>query len=313
MSDAPAPADVPVDSPAEGTEAKPVEADPKVALNDALKRAGVKLKAKDKEYVPRDIDDLTNKANRVFGLESEIEGFKKEKSEADAVKKWRAAIEADDDTAAEAAFDSLSPKAQNNAAKWLEKKARAWEEQQKLPPEALRAQQMLEQRERELQQFRQRDAEQKQEAERQQHARELRETSEGVLKVAKGVFDSLKVDIAKAPRAPAALTPILARHMRVAMMAEAETGAPVDPLEIQENVRQEVVQSFGAVAEGMADDALYDTLGPALVKRLLTTHGVRKGVLKPGNASTAGATPANGVKPKEKDPRFGTPAYFRGD
>lgn len=292
-------------APTEGDSAPVVEADPKAGINEMLKKSGIKLKAKDREYVPRDIDDLTSKANRVFGLESEIEGFKKEKGEAAQVKAWRAAIEADDENAAEQAFDSLSPRAQQNAARWLQKKYAAHEAEQKLPPEAVEARRMLEARERELREYKQRDEETRQQQQRQEDAKVLRETQEGVLKTVTTVMQALKADGTKSPRAPAALLPFAARHMRVAMMAEAETGAPVDPAEIAANVQRDVVEAFGTVLEGMPDDALYEAIGEAHVKRLLKAHLARVKGIKPG------AKPAAKKVEPTKDPSFGTPAYLR--
>lgn len=307
MSDV-APAAIAPVVPADG-EAKDVAPpeDHKAALNEAMKKANVRLRAKDREYVPRDIDDLTNKANRVFGLESEVEAFKKEKGEAAQVRSWRAAIDADDEGAAEEAFESLSPKAQQNAARWLQKKAEKWEADRQLPPETQEARRQLEERDRELRGYRQREEETKQSAQRQESAKVLRETQESVLGVAKTVMASMRVDGAKAPRAPAALLPFAARHMRVAMMAEAETGVAADPAEIAANVQRDVVEAFSSIVEGVPDDALYEAIGEPAVKRLLKAHLMRvKGVKssKPTNGA-----PKSGAQ--TRDPAFGTPGYFR--
>lgn len=299
-------------APAESTpDAKPTETkpDPKASLNEALKAAGVKLKAKDREYVPRDIDDLTNRANRAFGLETEIEAFKKDKTEADTVRKWRAAIESDDETAAERAFDALSEKGQRQAAKWLQKKALAWEEQQKLPPEALQERERASRAERELEQYRAKEAEAQQRLEQEAHVKELRGAQESVLKTITGVMGLFKADLTKAPRALAALGPFAARHMRAAMAVEAETGAPVDPQEIAANVRNDMAQGFAAVTEGMTDDDLYDSLGPALTKRLLGAHLKRVKGIKPAPTGSAPAKPANSNG--ANGPQKGTPAFLR--
>jgi len=95
--------------------------------------------------------------------------------------------------------------------------------------------------------------------------------------------------------------------MGVAMQVGAETGSPVDPLEIQENVRQEVAQSFAAVAEGMGDDALYEAMGESTVKRLLKAHLLRVKGIKPSGVKPNGAKPVDTTR----DPLFGTPAYLR--
>lgn len=295
------------DAPSTTTQPTETKPDPKASLNEALKAAGVKLKAKDREYVPRDIDDLTQKASRVFGLETELESFKKEKTEAQNVKAWRAAIEADDEAAAEQAFEALSPKAQQNAAKWLQKKALAWEEQQKLPPEALRERERLEAAQRELEQYKSKEKAEQQRLQKEEHLKELRSAQESVLKTVQVVMAQLKVDSTKAPRALASLTPAAARHMRAAMEAEAETGVPVDPKEIAANIHAEVAQGFAAVAQGMDDDALYDSMGDALVKRLLGAHLKRVKGIKPAPASTQ-------PPPKQTNgshPERGTWAYFR--
>lgn len=300
-------------APAESTEAKPAEVakpDPKASLNEALKASGIKLKAKDREYIPRDIDDLQRRAERSFGLDAEIEAFKKDKTEADGVKKWRAAIESDDEAAAERAFDALSQKGQQAAAKWLQKKAQAWEEAQKLPPEALRERERASAAERELDQYRQKDATEKQRIEQEAHVKELRGAQEQVLKTITGVMGLFKADLTKAPRALAALGPFAARHMRAAMAAEAETGVAVDPQEIAANVRNDMAQGFAAVTEGMSDDDLYDSMGDKLVKRLLGAHLKRVKGIKPAAAGTQLATapkPSNGAN----GPQRGTPAFLR--
>ena len=290
------------------TDEAPPAIDHKAAVNAALKAANVRLKAKDREYVPRDIDDLTNKANRVFGLESELESFKSEKAEAAKTKAWRAAIEADDDNAAEQAFDSLSPRAQQNAAKWLQRKYAAHEAERQLPPEALEAKRRADALEQENRGYKQREEEGRQQVERQENAKLMRETHESTLKTATSVMAALKVDAAKAPRAPAALLPVVARHMRVAMLAEVETGVPPDAAELAANVQRDVVESFGAVMEGMGDDVLYEAIGEATVKRLLKAHLVRVKGVKPSPSAAAKQAAKGDAK---RDPAFGTPGYFR--
>lgn len=290
---------------APAADAAPKPPDEKALLNEQLKKANVRLKAKDREYVPRDIDDLTQRANRSFGLEAEIESFKKEKGEAAQVKSWRAAIEADDEDAAEQAFESLSPRAQQNAAKWLQKKANAWEESQKLPPEALRERQLREQSERELQTYRQRETEAKRHAETQENVKSIRSAQEEVLKVATEVLGLFKSDPEKSPRARLALQPFAARHMRAAMAAEAETGVAVDQSEIARNVQTDVAQAFGSVSEGMGDADLYEAMGEATVKRLLKEHLMRVKGIKPKVAAAPVKT--NGAS----GPQRGTPAFLR--
>lgn len=284
--------------------------DPKAELNEALKRSGLKLKAKDREYVPRDIDDIVNKAQRAFGLETEIEAVKKEKAEAASIKAWRAAIEADDESAAEQAFEALSPAAQRNAAKWLQKKAASYERERALPPEAQEFKRLAEEQNAKLREYQQKEAEQQRKVQNEQDAAELRSAHESVLKVATAAMAALKVDGQKAPGAARALLPFAARHMRAAEVVAAETGVAVDPAEIAANVQSDFAQAFSAAAEGMPDDALYDTMGEALVKRLLGTHLKRIKGIKPAQS---GAPAVNGQQKGEpkRDPRFGTPAFLR--
>ena len=307
MTDTAAPAVEPSTTEAEpAAPVAPPKDDAKAALNEALKKAGVKLKAKDREYVPRDIDDLTSKANRVFGLESELERLKTEKTEAAQVKAWRQAVEADDEEAASAAFEALSPKAQQNAAKWLSRKAERYEQERQLSPEVLEARRRAEALEREVQSYKSKEREAAEQKLREENARTYREQAEMVLKASNNVMQALKVDDARAPQAKAALAPVMARHLRVAMLAEQETGVPVDPAEIVENVRRDIAQSFSSVASGMDADALYDTMGEDVAKRLLAVHLKRVKGIKPAQPGT----PTQKAETK-KDPRLGTPAFFR--
>lgn len=307
MTDTAAPAVEPSTTEAEpAAPAAPPKDDAKAALNEALKKAGVKLKAKDREYVPRDIDDLTSKANRVFGLESELERLKTEKTEAAQVKAWRQAVEADDEEAASAAFEALSPKAQQNAAKWLSRKAERYEQERQLSPEVLEARRRAEALEREVQSYKSKEREAAEQKLREENARTYREQAEMVLKASNNVMQALKVDDARAPQAKAALAPVMARHLRVAMLAEQETGVPVDPAEIVENVRRDIAQSFSSVASGMDADALYDTMGEDVAKRLLAVHLKRVKGIKPAQPGA----PTQKAETK-KDPRLGTPAFFR--
>ena len=305
MTDATAAPAETTETPTDAAQQPPAE-DPKAALNEALKKSGLKLKAKDREYVPRDIDDVLSKANRVFGLESELERFKSEKTEAQALKSWKAAIEADDENAATAAFDALSPRAQQNAAKWLQRKAAAYEQERQLPPEALEERRARMEAEQRLREYERREQETQERARREEQAKLLRDSHESVLKTAKSILDALKVDDAKAPRAKGALTPVVARHMRVAMLAEQETGVPVDAQEVLENARRDVVESFGAVAEGMDDDALFETLGEGVVKRLIKTHLRRVKGIKSQPAPTQ-----RQEQPSRNEPKRGTPAFLR--
>jgi hypothetical protein len=319
MSDAPAATGITTPPPAADApkDAAPADAvvDPKAEINAALKKAGVKLKAKDREYVPRDIDDLTSKAQRVYGLEAELEKFKSEKTEADTIKQWRAAVEADDEDAASRAFDVLSPKAQANAAKWLQRKAAAWEQERQLPPEAVEAKRRADELEAKLAEYRDKEQRTAQERQRTESVQRLREAHGQALKVAQGVVGALKASEKVAPT----LVPLVARHMRVALSVAEASGEPVDEAavmaEVQENVRSDVLEQFSTVAGGMDDDALYDAMGEQVAKRLMRVALRRRNQQAPTSQAVQRATGNQGQAQKKADPkadpRFGTPSYFR--
>lgn len=316
MADAPIPAPTGITTPPPAADATKADApktetppDPKAELNAALKKAGVKLKAKDREYVPKDIDDLTSKAQRVYGLETELERFKAEKSEVDTIKQWRAAVEADDEDAATRAFDLLSPKAQQNAAKWLQRKAQSYEQERELSPEAREYKRMMEERESQLREYQDRERKAREESERSERVARVREAHASALNVAKGVTQALKASDKVAPT----LVPLVARHMRVAFEVAAATGEPVDEsavlAQVQDNVRSDVLEQFSTVADGMDDEALFDAMGEKVAKRLMRVALARR-----GRAPVRQAEVATREEPKgetKKDPRFGTPGWFR--
>jgi hypothetical protein len=292
--------------PAVETTEAPKDADPKALANEALKKAGIKLKARDREYVPKDIDDLVGKANRVFGLEQELEGVKKEK---DAIATQRASwqrLEAEDDAALDE-FDKLPVNVQRNALKALQRRAQQAEAAAKEPPELVEAKRAIAERDAKLREYEQGKKTEAEKAKQAEAQAELRAAHESVMKMAQGVGAALKVDTAKHPAALRGLQPVVARHMRAALMVEAETGVAVDHTEIIANVQRDISESFAATSSGMPDDALYDALGEGLVKRVLGEHLRRVKGIKPTPQPQNGST--NGTK--QDGPKRGTPAFLR--
>jgi len=298
---APAPVTPPAAQPAEAVEAKPPEApkvDPRAELNERVKAAGIKLKAKDREVSVNSIDDLVGRANRVFGVESLLEEAKATKSEAEAVKSWRAAVESDDDALAEEAFDALSAKGQRNALKWLQKKHAKAEEEESLSPREKELRHALEASERQRREYEARDAKTRQEREEQQAQAEMTRTREMAAGMAMKALEALKAPKELAPM----LLPRVARVLRVAMQG----GVEMSPDEVASEVRDSVLAEQRQLIAGMDAEGLVSVFGEEISKKLVKHYLAKRKQVAPGQPVQTQQT-----QQTQPEAQRGTPRFFR--
>ena len=237
-------------------------------ISKLMQESGFKMKLGGREQQVS-FQDLVRKAQLGYGSEKAVEEVRTAKQEAESVKQWKAAMEAEDPGAAEQAFEALSPRAQMNALQWLQKKAQAFEQERALPPEVLserRKAMALEQKVREYEQNEKKRAQ----AETQQKAQaELKQTQQFVLGIAQKALQGLGATENVAP----SLIPLVARHLRIASEAAHAVGADISPEMLHEevisNVRQDLMDQYSMVSNSIQDDsALYDLLGAKTIQRL---------------------------------------------
>jgi hypothetical protein len=285
---------------------KPKPPDVKEELNAVIRKAGLKLKARDKEVPVTSIDDLLSRAQRVYGVEALLEEAKAAKSEVEAVKSWLAAVESDDARAAEEAFEALSPKAQRNALAWLQRKMEAAKEEESMTQRERELRAALEASERQRREYERRDAE----ARRQREEAEARAELERQRNIAAGIAQKT-LEALKAPKELApALVPRVARVLRVGL----EAGIDLTPDEVAAEVRDEVLGEVRLLTASLDGEALIAALGEETAKKLAKAFLARRRQTPPTQAQVQAATQqapkSNGVEDKLEKLR-GTPAFWR--
>ena len=275
-------------------EAKP---DRRSEIGRLLKEEGVKLKAKDREISVSSLEDLTSRAQRVFGMESMLEEAKRDKAEAEKTKAWRQRLKSRDTSA----FDEMDSDEQVALAEWYEKKAAEYEKARELPPEVREAQQREESYRRKLADYEKAEAQRKQAADEEEYAKGVESTKAELMGVAMGALKSLKAEGADAGLA-------LPRIARVLRNAEAE-GVQLSGDEVAALVAEDMRSEYGRVVGGLTDDgALFDFLGPDVAKRVMREALRRRGQVAP-SVQRAASQP----KPRQdEDSKLrGKPGYFR--
>lgn len=277
----------------------------KAELNAALKKAGVKLRAKDREYEPRDIDDLVARANRVHGVEAMLAEAKSTRAQAEEVLSLRKAIdEATDVDSALAALERLGgPRARQLAVEMTRRQMAREESEQQMSEGEKTARKQLEEHQRVLRDYQQRDERARAEEEERTYRTESARLRDEAGKTATDALRAMGIAPEAAQRIAPGLLPLVARHMRVAM----ESGEPLDATALSEMVREEWLGGYQAATAQMDDASLYGFLGDDSAKRVVREHLRRhKAAPRNGEAPTAKTTEG-----KTERPGFGTPGYFR--
>lgn len=295
---------------AEGAPAESKPVDPWAELDAGILKAGVKLKAKDREVPVTSMKDLVARANRVFGVEQMVEETKAQRGQAEEVLKLRAAIEGDDEEAALEALQRLGgPRAAQRAMELTRRRYLKEQEEAQLSENERHYKAAAEQQAQELRTYKQREAAQKQLQERvateQMHERVRGEA----LGVAQQVLTKMGVDPKASPHVAASQVYRVARHLRA---ADAE-GRSADVAEIEANVRDEIAQETQPIIRGMSPEALYEFLGDEGVKRILREQLRRNRGGQPtaqqAQAATGQPAQANGAAPAS--PLRGLPGFFK--
>lgn len=286
----------PPDAGAETEAVKPP--DNKAEIARLLKAEGVKLKAKDREVSVTSLEDLTSRAQRVFGMETLLEEAKREKAEAEKVKSWQARLDSEDD----GAIEELSPKAQIALAKWYERKAAEYEKARELPPEVREERARAEDYKRRLAEYEAQEAQRKEAAEAEEYEAGVQTLRAELAKTAMAALKELKAEGAGVER-------LLPRVARVVRAAEAE-GVSLSPEEIAAEVTSGMREEWGSFLSSFeSDDALADYLGPDVAKRLMRVALKRRGMAAPPVA--AAVRPATTKPVSDDDGLRGTPGFFR--
>ena len=296
MSDAPvtpppeATAPDAVEKPAEGAE--PAKPDRRSEIARLLKEEGVKLKAKDREVSVTSLEDLTSRAQRVFGMESMLEEAKKEKAEAEKTKAWRQRLKSRD----ESAFDEMEPEEQVALAEWYEKKAAEFEKARELPPEVREAQKREAEMARRVAEYEKAEAARKQEAEEREEQAAFEALKAELSGTALKALKALKIDGANADR----VLPRIARVMRH------PGAANLTPDEVAALVASEMQAEWADTVGGLKDDGqLYDFLGEETAKRVM-----REALRRRGRGGVQQVAPPTQQRKDDEAPKRGTPAYL---
>lgn len=285
-------------------DAAPPKLDPRAELNERIKSAGIKLKAKDREIPVSSLDDLVSRANRVFGVESLLEEAKTKTSEAEQVKAWKSAMEADDANAAGEAFDALSPKAQRNALQWLQRKAQAAQEEESLSPRERELRAALESSERQRREFERRDMETRRAREEQEAAEELSRTRNMAAEMAMKTLESMKAPKDMAP----ALLPRVARVLRVGL----EAGVQLSPEEVANEVRDGLLSEHRMLTDGMDGEGLIALMGEDMAKKVARAFLARRRQAPPTQEQANAVSEVKPPKTGDTDSSLrGTPRFFR--
>lgn len=282
-----------------------------VEMSNLLKESGFKMKFRGAERAVT-FEELVQKAHRGQGADAMLEDHRIAKSQADELNRWKAALEADDTESATTAFDRLSPKAQANAMAWLQRKAQAYEQEQKLPPEAQQERKQRQELEQKLKQYEQADQQRKAAEQKQAELQELRGAQQTVLGIVQKTLTGIGANEAVAP----ALVPLAARHLRVALEVAQASGGHITPeqvhAEVIENVRQDLVEQFSMLTSGFKDDsALFNWLGPKVVARLARESIRRRNNGGQQGASAVSPTARPAPKRTEEQPRAKTAVEAR--
>jgi len=288
------------------SEEKPKPPDVKEELNAVIRRAGLKLKARDKEVPVTSVDDLLSRAQRVYGVEALLEEVKAAKSEVEAVKAWRAAVESDDVRAAEEAFEALPPKAQRNALAWLQRKMEAAKEEESMTQRERQLRAALEESERLRREYERRDAEARRQREEAEARAELERQRNLAAGIAQKTLEALKAPKELAP----SLVPRVARVLRVAL----EAGIELTPDEVAAEVRDEVLGEVRTLTASLDGEALIAALGEETAKKLAKAFLARRRQTPPTQAQVQAATQQTPRASNDEDKLAklrGTPAFWR--
>lgn len=284
-------------------------------ISKLMQESGFKMKFNGREQTVS-FKDLVKKASTANGIDKSLQEAKALKAEADTVRQWKEAMDAEDPAAAEEAFEQLSPRAQLNALNWLQKKAAAFEQEKALPPEvAAERRKTLELQER-VRQYEEGEKKRAMQERQQKGIAELKQTQQFVLGIAQKALTAIGANETVAP----SLIPMVARHLRVAHEVAQASGQEISPDAINEevinNIRQDLMEQYGMVSNAIQDDStLYDFLGPTIVSRLARESIRRRqgGSKKPApvNAPKPVERQSKGEeKPKNEDPRAANRRLF---
>lgn len=272
-------------------------------VKEWFRKKNLKLKMGNKERPIESLEQLMHHAGRSYGAEQLMEQSKKALEEAALEKSLRAQLKDPRLPLAERAkiLDRLEIPPEVIEER-LTQRLESIEQDKQLSPREREYQALLAQQQSRLEELEAKEQAAARQAQEIAEQRQLAEQQRAVADVAIEVTKGLNVDLEKNPR--------LLMRVAEAMDLSAESGLPVAPEQIAAAVKEEMMDEFTSFTANMTGEELLEYFGEAGRKMMAFMVARMKGM--PTKSGTQQPPPQQEQRnDPSRDPRFGSPGFFR--